>query len=47
MDVHDKKTQSYNMSRIKWKNIKPEEMFEYIKNLPEFDEEVWAKITGK
>ena len=26
MDVHDKKTRSYNMSRIKSKNTKPEEM---------------------
>ena len=26
MDVHDKKTRSYNMSRIKWKNTKPEEI---------------------
>lgn len=25
MDVHDKKTRSYNMSRIKGKNTKPEE----------------------
>ncbi len=41
MDVHDKKTRSYNMSRIKGKNTKPEEMvrkylfsqgFRYIKN---------------
>ena len=26
MDVHDKKTRSYNMSRIKGKNTKPEEL---------------------
>ncbi len=26
MDVHDKKTRSYNMSQIKGKNTKPEEM---------------------
>ena len=26
MDVHDKKTRSYNMSRIKGKNTKPEEI---------------------
>ena len=26
MDVHDKKTRSYNMSRIKGKRTKPEEM---------------------
>ncbi len=26
MDVHDKETRSYNMSRIKSKNTKPEEM---------------------
>lgn len=26
MDVHDKKTRSYNMSRIKSKNTKPEEL---------------------
>ena len=26
MDVHDKKTRSYNMSRIKGKNTKPEEV---------------------
>lgn len=26
MDVHDKKTRSYNMSRIKSKNTKPEEI---------------------
>lgn len=26
MDVHDKKTRSYNMSQIKSKNTKPEEM---------------------
>ncbi|WP_019680667.1 very short patch repair endonuclease [Ruminococcus flavefaciens] len=26
MDVHDKKTRSYNMSRIKGKDTKPEEM---------------------
>ena len=31
---------------VAWSKM-PEEMFEYIKNLPEFDEEVWAKITGK
>ena len=31
---------------IAWSKM-PEEMFEYIKNLPEFDEEVWAKITGQ
>lgn len=41
MDIHDKKTRSYNMSRIKSKNTKPEELvrkylfsqgFRYIKN---------------
>ena len=41
MDVHDKKTRSYNMSQIKGKNTKPEELvrkflfsqgFRYIKN---------------
>jgi len=41
MDVHDKKTRSYNMSRIKGKNTKPEEIvrhylfsqgFRYLKN---------------
>ena len=26
MDIHDKKTRSYNMSQIKGKNTKPEEM---------------------
>lgn len=26
MDIHDKKTRSYNMSRIKGKNTKPEEL---------------------
>ena len=26
MDVHDKKTRSYNMSQIKGKNTKPEEL---------------------
>ena len=31
---------------VAWSKM-PEEMFEYIKNLPEFDENVWAKITGK
>ena len=29
---------------VAWSKM-PEEMFEYIKNLPEFDENVWAKIT--
>ena len=42
MDVHDKKTRSYNMSMIKGKNTKPEEMvrnylfsqgFRYRKNV--------------
>ena len=42
MDVHDKKTRSYNMSRIKGKNTKPEELvrkylfahgFRYRKNV--------------
>ena len=41
MDVHDKKTRSYNMSRIMGKNTKPEETvrkylfsqgFRYLKN---------------
>ena len=31
---------------IAWSKM-PEEMFEYIKNLPEFDENVWDKITGQ
>ncbi len=43
MDVHDKKTRSYNMSQIKGKNTKPEELvrkylfskgFRYRKNVP-------------
>lgn len=42
MDVHDKKTRSYNMSRIKGKNTRPEELvrkylfsqgFRYRKNV--------------
>ena len=42
MDVHDKKTHSFNMSRIKGKNTKPEELvrkylfsqgFRYRKNV--------------
>lgn len=28
MDVHDKETRSYNMSRIKGKDTKPEEIVE-------------------
>ena len=48
MDVHDKKTRSYNMSRIKGKNTKPEEIvrkylfskgFRYRKN--------YKKLPGK
>lgn len=31
---------------VAWSKM-PEEMFEYIKNLPEFDEDIWSKITGK
>ena len=29
MDVHDQKTRSFNMSRIKGKDTKPEEMLMY------------------